>query len=155
MPIDAVKRGLDEFAPVAMRSEIRLIHGRTVLADCYNANPGSVRAALETLVTLRPGNRTVAVLGDMLELGPEGPGEHREAGRTAARLGVGSVIALGALAQQILQGAAEAGMPAQNLFAAGSHCEAARLLRTQSGNGDAVLIKGSRGMKMEKILEEF
>jgi UDP-N-acetylmuramoyl-tripeptide--D-alanyl-D-alanine ligase len=154
-PIDAVKYGLEDFSPVAMRSEIKMVQGRMVLADYYNANPGSVKAALETLVTLRSGNKSVAVLGDMLELGEAGFEEHREVGRIAARLGVDVIIAVGALSKQILEGALEAGMPKPALFAAGSHTEAAGLLRKQSGNGDAVLIKGSRGMKMEKILEEF
>jgi UDP-N-acetylmuramoyl-tripeptide--D-alanyl-D-alanine ligase len=153
-PIDAVKYGLDGFVPVAMRSEIKTIQGRTVLADYYNANPGSVTAALETLVTLRSA-RPVAVLGDMLELGAAAADQHREIGRTAARLGVTTIITVGTLARHILEGALEAGMPKAKLFAAGSHAEAADLLRKHSRNGDAVLIKGSRGMKMEKILEEF
>jgi UDP-N-acetylmuramoyl-tripeptide--D-alanyl-D-alanine ligase len=155
MSLDAVKSGLDDFAPVAMRSELKLIHGRTVLADCYNANPGSVQAALETLISLRTGMQSIAVLGDMLELGNATDEAHKEIGRTAARLGVNVLITLGALSKYMLEGAAEAGMPKSRLFAAGSHAEAAELLRKHSKNGDAVLIKGSRGMKMEKILEEF
>ncbi len=155
MLIDAVKDGLEEFAPVAMRSEIKIIKGRTVLADYYNANPGSMKAALETLITLRTGARSVAVLGDMLELGQAGTEEHREIGRAAARLGVDVIITVGVLSKHIIEGAFEAGMPTSNLFAAGSHAEAADLLEKQSRNGDAVLIKGSRGVKMEKILEEF
>lgn len=155
MSIDAVQNGLNDFAPVAMRSELKLAKGRTVLADCYNANPGSVKAALETLITLRAGTRFVAVLGDMLELGDAGAEEHREVGRTAARLGVNVIITVGTLSKHILEGASEAGMPPASLFAAASHSEAAHLLRDQSKAGDVVLIKGSRGIKMEKILEEF
>jgi UDP-N-acetylmuramoyl-tripeptide--D-alanyl-D-alanine ligase len=155
MSLDAVKSGLDDFAPVAMRSELKLIHGRTVLADYYNANPGSVQAALEMLISLRTGLQSIAVLGDMLELGNATDEAHKEIGRTAARLGVNVLITLGALSKYMLEGAAEAGMPKSRLFAAGSHAEAAELLRKHSKNGDTVLIKGSRGMKMEKILEEF
>ena len=155
MPLESIKRGLDEFAPVAMRSELKVVKGRTVLADHYNANPGSVKAALETLVTLRPGARSVAVLGDMLELGPSAGEDHRAIGRIAAHLGVDVLIAVGPLAKLMLEGAHEAGMPRERLFAAGSHAEAAVRLAKESKNGDAVLIKGSRGMKMEKILEEF
>jgi UDP-N-acetylmuramoyl-tripeptide--D-alanyl-D-alanine ligase len=155
MSLDAVKYGLDDFAPVAMRSELKLAHGRTVLADYYNANPGSVKAALETLVSLRTGVRSIAVLGDMLELGDATEEAHREIGRTAARLGVEVLITVGALSKYMLEGAHEGGMPKNRLFAAGSHAEAADLLKKYSQNGDAVLIKGSRGMKMEKILEEF
>jgi UDP-N-acetylmuramyl pentapeptide synthase len=134
---------------------MRIIRGRTVLADCYNANPGSMKAALETLITLRPGARCVAVLGDMLELGEAGAEQHREIGRTAARLGVNAIITLGPLSKNIIDGASEAGMPAGSLFTAASHSEAAALLEKQSRNGDAVLVKGSRGVRMEKILEEF
>ena len=95
MSLDAVKYGLDDFAPVAMRSELKLIHGRTVLADYYNANPGSVKAALETLVSLRTGMQSIAVLGDMLELGGATEEAHRQIGRTAARLWFYVVISVG------------------------------------------------------------
>ncbi len=155
MTPDAVKSGLDEFEPVAMRSELKLVHGRAVLADYYNANPGSVQAALETLITLRTGARSVAVLGDMLELGEASAEAHKEIGRAAARLGVSILITLGPQSTHILEGAREGGMPKNRLFAAGSHAEAADMLEKNSQNGDVVLIKGSRGMKMEKILEEF
>ncbi len=155
MTLDAVKSGLENFSPVAMRSELKQIKGRTVLADYYNANPGSVRAALETLISLREGGMAVAVLGDMLELGDAAVDAHREVGRIAARLGVDVIIAMGALAKHIGDGAIEAGMARDQVTAAGSHAEAGALLRERSRSGDAVLIKGSRGMKMEKILEEF
>jgi UDP-N-acetylmuramoyl-tripeptide--D-alanyl-D-alanine ligase len=155
MSLEAVKYGLEDFAPVAMRSEIRIMKGRTVMADCYNANPGSVRAALETLATLKRGMCAIAVLGDMLELGAAGAEEHREMGRTAARLGVDVIISVGDLAKCILDGALDAGMPKSRLFAASNQAAAAELLNKHSKEGDAVLIKGSRGARMEKILEEF
>jgi UDP-N-acetylmuramoyl-tripeptide--D-alanyl-D-alanine ligase len=155
MPLDAVKYGLEDFSPVAMRSELKQVKGRTVLADYYNANPGSVQAALETLISLRAGRKSVAVLGDMLELGETAADAHREVGRIAARLGVDALITLGTFAKFINEGAIEAGMLKDCVISAGSHGEAAALLKERSKNGDAVLIKGSRGMKMEKILEEF
>ncbi len=157
MTIEDVKYGLDSFVPVAMRSELKEVHGRTVLADYYNANPGSMQAALATLVSLKAqaNAKAVAVLGDMLELGANGAEAHREIGRVAARLGVDILITVGALAKHMVDGAHEAGIAKSRLFAAGSHAEAAELLRKHSTDGDAVLIKGSRGMKMEKILEEF
>jgi UDP-N-acetylmuramoyl-tripeptide--D-alanyl-D-alanine ligase len=92
LPLETVKFGLEEFRPVAMRSELKEMNGRTVLADYYNANPSSVKAALETLASLTGGKRTVAVLGDMLELGDAGPEAHRETGRTVFRLGIGILI---------------------------------------------------------------
>ncbi len=153
--LDSVKIGLEDFVPIHLRSELKLIKGRTVLADCYNANPGSVRAALDTLVTLRSGRKTVAVLGDMLELGDFSSEAHRDAGAAAARLGVDVLIVVGSFARFTAEGARQAGMPAARVFEAATTAQAAALLREQSKNGDAVLVKGSRGMKMEAILEEF
>jgi UDP-N-acetylmuramoyl-tripeptide--D-alanyl-D-alanine ligase len=155
MSLDAVKNGLDDFVPTAMRSEIRQVQGRTVLADCYNANPASMEAALATLVSLKSGNKSIAVLGDMLELGEIALDAHRAIGATAARLGVDLVITLGPLAKEVGKGAIDAGMPKDRVRESGSHAEAAVLLNQLSRPGDVVLIKGSRGMKMEKILEAF
>jgi UDP-N-acetylmuramoyl-tripeptide--D-alanyl-D-alanine ligase len=155
MPLDAIKFGLSDFSPVAMRSEIKEVRGRTVLADYYNANPASMEAALAMLVSLSPGRKSIAVLGDMLELGQAAADAHREIGRTAARAGVEIVITLGALAKHIGEGAVEGGMPQERVFEALAHDEAAELLKKLSGPGDVILIKGSRGMKMEKILEAF
>jgi len=155
MSIDAVKEGLNDFLPVAMRSELKQVHGRTVLADCYNANPASMDAALETLISLRSGRKAIAVLGDMLELGTVAVDAHRAIGETVVRLGVDLLITLGPLAKQVGAGAIDAGMPKDRVLEAGSQAEAAALLAKVSQPGDAVLIKGSRGMKMEKILEAF
>lgn len=153
--LDNVKFGLEEFLPSGMRSELKNIKGRLVLEDCYNANPRSMEAALETLVSLRPGRMAIAVLGNMLELGLAGREAHREVGRAAAKLGIDLLITVGGLARHIAEGAAAAGMMPVRIIETGSHSEAARLLAEKSRPGDAILIKGSRGMKMEKILEEF
>jgi UDP-N-acetylmuramoyl-tripeptide--D-alanyl-D-alanine ligase len=155
MSIDAIKYGLDAFTPVAMRSEIKQIQGRIVLADYYNANPASMEAALSTLMSLTMGRQAIAVLGDMLELGVSAAEAHGDIGRTVARLGVDLLITTGSLAKHMARGAVEAGMPSDRVFEANTLSDAARLLREHSRPGDAVLIKGSRGMKMEKILEEF
>jgi UDP-N-acetylmuramoyl-tripeptide--D-alanyl-D-alanine ligase len=153
--LDEVKKGLEDFLPVAMRSELKLMHGRTVFADYYNANPASMEAALATLITLKSGGMAIAVLGDMLELGTAAVDAHRAIGATAARLGIDEVITMGSLAAYTAGGAIDAGMPQDRVHVAGSPAEAADLLRKLSRPGDVVLIKGSRGMKMEKILEAF
>jgi UDP-N-acetylmuramoyl-tripeptide--D-alanyl-D-alanine ligase len=150
---ETVKAGLETFHPVAMRSEVRDIGGRTVLADYYNANPASVNAALETLASLRPGTRTVAVLGDMLELGPTAAEAHRTVGAAAARLGIGLLIAVGPLAKHIAEGARGAGMAQDRVFEAEDTLRGSALLKERSRAGDTVLVKGSRGMKMERVLE--
>lgn len=155
MSLDDVKNGLDGFIPIAMRSELKQIRGVTVFADCYNANPASMEAALAALISLRSGGKTIAVLGDMFELGTAAVDAHRAIGATATRLGVDLVITVGPLARQAGEGAIAAGMPKDRVLEAGSQAEAAALLKKLSLPGDAVLIKGSRGMKMEKVLEEF
>ena len=155
IPIDAVKYGLDNFTPVAMRSEIKQLQGRTIFADYYNANPASMEAALIALMSLQTRKKTVAVLGDMLELGDFSSEAHREIGTIAARLGVDFVITMGHFSRDVVAGANNAGMPKERIFEAQTHKEAATLIRKVSHPGDAVLIKGSRGMKMEKILEAF
>jgi UDP-N-acetylmuramoyl-tripeptide--D-alanyl-D-alanine ligase len=155
MPLDAVKFGLEAFAPVSGRSQITERSGRTVLADYYNANPASMEAALAALVSLSSGRKSIAVLGDMLELGAAGPEAHRAIGRSSARLNVDLLITVGGLAGQIAAGARDAGTPANRVYESASHADAAELLRKLSRPGDVILIKGSRGMKMEKILEAF
>jgi UDP-N-acetylmuramoyl-tripeptide--D-alanyl-D-alanine ligase len=155
MPLDAIQRGLGEFIPVAMRSEIKKVRGRTVLADYYNANPASMEAALATVTSLKKTGQVFAVLGDMLELGAASVAAHRAVGSAAARFGVDIVITVGELSKQIAEGARAAGLPGERVHETENHAKAAALLRTLSHAGDIILIKGSRGMKMEKILEEF
>lgn len=153
---EAVKQGLEEFRPVAMRSELKNVKGLKVLADYYNANPASVAAALETLASLGGDRvRTIAVLGDMLELGSGSAEAHREIGRTAARLGIGLVVAVGPSAGYIAEGAKAAGMSDSQVVESQNASQAAAVLRERTHPGDRVLIKGSRGMKLEKVLEEF
>jgi len=155
MTVDAVKKGLDDFVPFALRSELREVAGRIVLVDCYNANPASMEAALSTLISLRSGGQVIAVLGDMLELGKASVEAHRALGAAAARLGVDVVVIVGPLAKHTAEGAIDAGMARDRVLEAGSPAGAAALLKKHSRPGDAVLIKGSRGMKMEKVLEGF
>jgi len=154
-PLETVKFGLEEFHAVTMRSELREVDGRTIICDYYNANPNSVLAALETLASL-PGNaRTIAVLGDMLELGDASDNAHAEIGRRTAGLGITHLIAVGPESRRTAGGARAEGMPRERVHEAETVSRAASLLREVSKPGDRVLIKGSRGMKMEKILEEF
>lgn len=155
VPIDAVKYGLDDFLPVAGRSEIKKIEGRTVLADYYNANPASMEAAITTLVSLKSGKKAIAVIGDMLELGEGSAEAHREIGRTAARCKVDLLITIGELATYVEKGALEEGMKREQVLGAMSRESAGKLLKQLTDPGDVILIKGSRGMKMEKILEAF
>ncbi len=155
LTLDDIKEGLEGFVPVAGRSEIKEVKGRIILADYYNANPASMEAAIGTLAALRAGKKGIAVLGDMLELGEAGAEAHRQIGRTAARSGVDVVMTIGALSRHIAEGAIGEGMPRERVIEATSHADAAKRLLALTKPGDVILLKGSRGMKMEKILEEF
>jgi UDP-N-acetylmuramoyl-tripeptide--D-alanyl-D-alanine ligase len=155
-PLGTVQCGLEDFRPVAMRSEIRDHKGITVVADCYNANPASMQAALEMLASLRRGDgKLIAVVGDMLELGEAGPEAHRAVGRAAAGLRIDLLVTVGPLAVHSAEGALGAGMTKERVVEAGTTSRAAEVLRERARPGDTVLVKGSRGMKMEKILEEL
>jgi UDP-N-acetylmuramoyl-tripeptide--D-alanyl-D-alanine ligase len=131
--------------PIDTRRGIHLID------DTYNANPASLAAAVETLVAMAPPGRRVLVMGDMLELGPEAPALHREAGARAAAAGVDRLLARGALAEEVAAGAREAGLPADRAVTGAPEALVAELTATLRA-GDWVLVKGSRGMAMERIL---
>jgi len=134
----------------AHRSAPLLIGGVTVLDDCYNANPASMSAALATIGSLAPG-RAFAVLGDMLELGPDGPALHRALGREAAGR-VAGVVAVGQLAAEIAAGAREAGLSASQVVLTEEPTTAAEAVWKMSAAGDAVLVKASRGMRLERVI---
>lgn len=147
-----ISSGLLEFVPSAMRLHIDTIGDYTIINDAYNASPLSMAAAIETLGTVAQGRR-VAVLGDMLELGELAEDAHRQIGRKLAEEGVKIVITVGDLAGYIAEEALAEGVDVT--VACGSHDEAQEALRKLIRPGDTVLIKGSRGMKMEKVLELF
>src|SRR5262249_28645545 len=114
--------------------------------DCYNANPLSMAAALRHLAERGRGHRRVAVLGDMAELGPEGPAYHREIGALAAELGVDELIAIGELARGYLEGAS--GVPGSW---AASREQGVALVEQALRPGDAVLVKASRAIGLEAV----
>jgi UDP-N-acetylmuramoyl-tripeptide--D-alanyl-D-alanine ligase len=144
--------GLEKFRPAPMRSEIRRYGGVIYLYDCYNANPASVKAALGVLVELDPMRKTIAVLGDMLELGPQEIQFHEEIGRYAAKMQVGHVIACGTFGPTLEKGvrAVRKSMPVTVVKDA---IEAGECLKTLVKRGDIVLIKASRGAQMERVLD--
>jgi UDP-N-acetylmuramoyl-tripeptide--D-alanyl-D-alanine ligase len=151
--MDVIRQGLEDFKPVSMRSQLLQIKGFRILNDAYNANPASMRSALETLAGLESSGQKIAVLGDMLELG--GPGEvaHRELGREVAVSGIRYLITVGSLAEHIAQGALLAGMEDARVIHSQGLEEASQTILRVAKPGDDILIKGSRKMKMEKILE--
>jgi UDP-N-acetylmuramoyl-tripeptide--D-alanyl-D-alanine ligase len=140
-----------EIRPASMRGVVHRVNGVTLVDDSYNSNPDALAKALESAAHL-PGERRVAVLGDMLELGPEGPRFHRECGGRAARLGFSPVVGVGALAQHLVDGAGAAGAEAVWLPDAAAAAEwAAGEVRP----GDVVLVKGSRGVGLDRVVRRL
>jgi UDP-N-acetylmuramoyl-tripeptide--D-alanyl-D-alanine ligase len=148
--VRAAAAGLASARPAPHRAEQLSIGGRIVIDDCYNANPTSMRAAVAMLVELAAGARTVAVIGDMLELGDQAAAEHQALGRLLAERRIGQVIALGARTGDLAEGLA--GAP---LLLPADHEAAGRALAEHSRPGDVVLVKGSRGMRLEQVIAAF
>jgi UDP-N-acetylmuramoyl-tripeptide--D-alanyl-D-alanine ligase len=147
---EEVQAGLAAYQPLKGRMQaVRASGGFTVIDDTYNANPAAVRATLEFLAQA-PGGRKMAILGDMLELGPAAGEMHREIGRFAMSLGIDALLALGELGKEYVAGAADS---RAQWFPA--HASAAAAARVALGPGDVVLVKGSRGMRMELVVEKL
>jgi UDP-N-acetylmuramoyl-tripeptide--D-alanyl-D-alanine ligase len=147
-----IAEGLARFRPAIMRSQVESLGPFRIINDCYNANPASMKAAIDLLAAFG-GQRTIAVLGDMLELGPRSSDFHREVGAHAALRRVSMLVACGVLGKGFAEGAREAGMSADSIIEAPDALHAARLMRSMLRPGDAVLIKGSRGMRMEQVVD--
>ena len=146
-----IARGLEEPSLSGMRMEVLRLGELTVLNDAYNASPASTSAALETLMEM-PGARQLAVLGDMLELGPRTVPGHREVGRLVARLGLDHLVTVGVHSRELARAARDEGMPAHRITEVDAAPGAARLVRDLVRPGDVVLVKGSRGMKLEQVV---
>ena len=144
-----MQAGLRTLTPTKMRYEVHEVGAQRFINDAYNASPSSMRAALETTAALYHGRR-IAVLGDMLELGDAAEEAHREIGRRAAELGFAALVTYGPQAQWMHEAAEAAGCPVCRHAA--THEAAAEHLRALLRDGDTVLFKGSRGMKMEAVI---
>jgi UDP-N-acetylmuramoyl-tripeptide--D-alanyl-D-alanine ligase len=153
VPATAIAEGLARFRPAAMRSQIVLSHGVRVINDCYNANPASMQAAIQLLAQLGKAQRSIAVLGDMLELGPEAKQMHRAVGTFLAGQDITHLIACGSLGRELAQGARSAGMPPDRISEVSDAAAAGSALKSMVRQGDVVLVKASRGMRMEQVVE--
>ena len=148
-----VASGLAAYRPVAGRLDRRELSGSIVLVDdTYNANPQSTEAALQLLAGMKEG-RALFVFGDMGELGTASDAAHHEVGRLAASLGIDFLIALGEQAGRVVDGALEAGMAADRAQTAKDHKDAGARANALLRDGDSVLVKGSRAMQMERVVE--
>jgi UDP-N-acetylmuramoyl-tripeptide--D-alanyl-D-alanine ligase len=147
-----MKKGLAEYRGMAMRQELLHMGSVVFVNDAYNANPASMEEAVRSLDVLTKG-RKIAVLGGMLELGDWAREEHEKIGGQIADSDISILIALGDLAGYIAEGARKKGM--KDVYTVTDHREAANLLKRIMKAGDTILLKGSRGFAMEKILPYF
>jgi len=153
LTLPQMKEGLANSEATAGR--LQILHnqkGTGIIDDTYNANPSSVRAALKVLFELG-GAKTVAVLGDMLELGPIAREAHLSVGRFAAECGIGCLVTVGEMARIIAEGADGSGVP---VYGCADHDQALAVIKSLALDENwYVLVKGSRGMHMEKIVQSL
>jgi UDP-N-acetylmuramoyl-tripeptide--D-alanyl-D-alanine ligase len=150
-PVDAA-RGLEAVVLPPHRSAPVAAGGRTILDDCYNANPASMSAALAALTAAAGAGHRFAILGDMLELGPGAHAAHRALGRAAGSALTG-LAAVGALAPVVVDEARAAGLSAERAVVAASPEAAATVLAPWTSAGDWILVKASRGLRLERAVE--
>ena len=151
-----MRDGIKRYVPVGDRQRIFEKNNFKIIADCYNAAPESMRAALDVLSTVAKGGRKIAVLGDMKELGKNSDSLHFDTGKYAAAV-ADILITVGKSAELIADGARYGGMDSDNIYKFGADdisavCEKIREIGLL---GDCLLIKASRSMKLERIIEEL
>jgi UDP-N-acetylmuramoyl-tripeptide--D-alanyl-D-alanine ligase len=151
---DAICQGLMAFRPVGGRMEVwRLKNGGYLVDDTYNANPASMAVALKTLQSLKGECKSTVILGDMLELGIEAEKYHEEIGRIVADTGVNKAYLRGDFTKALAKGAMKRGMKGDQVIIDLNTEETAAQLKACMKTGDWVLVKGSRKMKMEEIVQ--
>lgn len=151
LTIDEIVSGLEKAETDEMRMQmVPLGSGVRLVDDAYNASPLSTEAALKTLAELS-GERKVAVLGDMLELGKIAEEAHRRIGQQAHRFGMDLVAAVGSMAEQVKEGAVEAGMDPKAVLTFADSQQCAHSVSEWSKPGDLILLKGSRGIRLERV----
>jgi len=156
MDCKTIGEGLAAFRPFSGRMEIiRLRNGAFLIDDSYNANPSSVREALMTLKDLKISHSGYVFLGDMLELGEKAGEMHRKIGMLVATIGVNVLFLQGDFSEMTAAGAVEGGMPRENIFFLSEENNGLAYLKEHLKKGDWILAKGSRRMKMEKIVAQI
>jgi len=147
--LDAAVAALETLTAGDKRGEVIQIGGATILNDCYNSNPEALRSMIRTLAA-RPAKRRILVAGEMLEMGEHGPALHTEAGRAAAEAGLDLVVGVQGNAEHLASAASRGGVAA--LFLPDAEA-AGRWLKQNLRKGDVVLVKGSRGVHLERAIE--
>jgi UDP-N-acetylmuramoyl-tripeptide--D-alanyl-D-alanine ligase len=149
-PSDAA-HSLASLHPSDKRGEVVKVNNITAINDCYNCNPTALRAMVETLAAM-PARRHIAVVGEMLELGPAGEEMHRQSGRHIAEQKIDALVGVRGMAKQMVEAAAGAGIRAEYVA---TPEEAGEWLAREARVGDVILLKASRGVKLERALERW
>jgi UDP-N-acetylmuramoyl-tripeptide--D-alanyl-D-alanine ligase len=156
VPASDAAQGVGQVEAASMRGEIRRVGGLTLIVDCYNANPQSLRAALDLLVDIQPGRTKVAVLGSMLELGDRSDELHAALLDEASGLGVDLLVATGDFAKAAdAQGSREARAEDATLLSVADPLEAYQELRGRLAGDEVLLVKASRGVALERLIPLF
>jgi UDP-N-acetylmuramoyl-tripeptide--D-alanyl-D-alanine ligase len=156
VPAQTAIAGIESFTPMKWRMErLQLASGVQVINDCYNANPLSMAAALHTVSAAKRAGRFVAVLGSMRELGSDAAAKHVDVGSDAAKNHVDLLFTFGEHANDLAAGARQAGLGADRVVATSDMEDLQKNVTAVLKAGDVVLIKGSRGMKMERLVEHL
>jgi len=152
LTLHEIVRGLEAVRLVGKRMEVKSRLGGWVIDDCYNANPESMKGALEALREFPAPARRVAVVGSMGELGEQAPVLHRETGAAAARSGAGLLVMVGPHASDLAAGAGAAGFPPEAIVVFEQTAAAAAALPGLALPDDTFLVKGSRFLKLEQVV---
>lgn len=150
--VEDIREALKEFRVPNMRMEVMRLGDIKIINDTYNSNPLSMKQAIEALKDITTKGRKILVAGDMLELGTLSGRFHHLVGRQAAESGIDLIVAVGKLAEHIAKGAQEAGMSEKKIKMCNLTKEACQAVLQLIKKGDTVLVKGSRAMKMEEIV---
>jgi UDP-N-acetylmuramoyl-tripeptide--D-alanyl-D-alanine ligase len=151
-----LEEGLAGFSSVPGRFHARPLRGGGLLLDdSYNANPASTEAALRSLSALSRGRRTVVIFGDMLELGQSAPASHFRIGHLMAALKVSRLLAFGRGAAQAARGALDGGMDPAAVLHTDDKGRLREAVRELLSEGDVVLVKGSRGMRLDEVAADI
>ena len=147
--LDGAVRALEALTPGDKRGEVIEVGGATLLNDCYNSNPEALQSMIRTLAA-RPAVRRILVAGEMRELGEYGLALHAKCGKAAAAAGLDCVVGVGGNAEHLASAACAAGVA--SLFLPDAEA-AGRWLKANVREGDVVLIKGSRGVRLERAVQ--
>ena len=153
--LDAMQCALESFHGIPMRMESLVVRGIRIINDAYNANPQSFARALEALRDISSAGKKILVMGDMLELGLMERQAHEEAGSKAAAAGVSRFMAVGRRAAWAAEAFVREKSQAQQAMLFDDAAGAVKPLHDMLQEGDVVLLKGSRGMRLERILAEL